>query len=503
MTLTVYNTLTRKKEPFVPLVPGRVHLYVCGPTVYDHAHLGHAKTYVSFDVIVRYLRYAGYIVRYVQNITDVGHILDTGEDRILKGAARERIEPMEVVERYARSYFADMAALGVLPPDISPRASAHIPEQIEMIKTLLDKGHAYEVNGSVYFDVRSYPAYGKLSGRQVEEQAEGARVAVRDEKRSPEDFALWKRADPEHILRWPSPWGWGYPGWHIECSAMSTKYLGSTFDMHGGGIDNIFPHNECEIAQAEAATGQDYARYWLLGGSLTVDGVKMSKSLGNFVTIKDALKRYKPEALRFFILSGHYRNPIDFSDAALEAASKGWERLVAPALAIRERLRGASDGAATSGAATGGAATSGGAPVRPDAEAAPGQPALVDEIKRRCLEALDDDFNAPVAIATLFDLSRSANTLLNSETPPARSVLEAIDGLYREIGGQVLGIIPEQASAGVSAEREAGLIRLLISLRAEAREHKDFALADTIRHRARELGVILEDSKDGTTWKIA
>jgi cysteinyl-tRNA synthetase len=485
MPLTVYNTLTRKKELFVPLVPGRVRLYVCGPTVYDHAHLGHAKTYVSFDLIVRYLRYRGYSVRYVQNITDVGHILDSGEDRILKGAARERIEPMEVVERYARSYFADMAALGVLPPDISPRASAHIPEQIEMIKTLLTNGHAYEVNGSVYFDVHSYPAYGKLSGRQVEEQAEGARVAVREEKRSPEDFALWKLAEPDHILRWLSPWGWGYPGWHIECSAMSIKYLGPTFDLHGGGIDNIFPHNECEIAQAEAATGQDYARYWLLGGSLTVAGVKMSKSLGNFVTIKDALQRYKPEALRFFILSGHYRNPIDFSDGALEAASKGWERLVAPALAIRARLRGAPDGAASA------------------AEAPAGEPALVHEIKRRCLEALDDDFNAPVAIATLFELSRSANTLLNAETPAGRPVLEAIDGLYGEIGGQVLGIIPEQAAAGVSAEREAGLIRLLISLRAEAREHKNFALADTIRQRARELGVILEDSKDGTTWKIA
>ncbi len=481
MTLTVYNTLTRKKEEFAPLVPGRVHMYVCGPTVYDHAHLGHAKTYVNFDMIVRYLRYSGNKVRYVQNITDVGHILNTGEDRILKGAARERIEPMEVVERYARSYVEDMAALGVLPPDISPRASAHILEQIEMIKVLLAKGHAYEVNGSVYFDVRSYPEYGKLSGRRVEEQAEGARVAVREEKRSPEDFALWKRAEPEHILRWPSPWGWGYPGWHIECSAMATKYLGLTFDIHGGGIDNIFPHNECEIAQAEAATSQTYARYWLLGGSLTVDGVKMSKSLGNFVTIKDALKRYKPEALRFFILSGHYRNPIDYSDGALEAASKGWERLTAPALAVRERLRSPSAGPDSAG----------------DADA------LVAETKRRCLEAFDDDFNAPVVIAALFDFSRSVNTLLNAEAQPGQAALEAVDGLYREIGGRVLGIVPEKAASDASADREAGLIRLLIELRTEARQHKDFALADSIRERARQLGVVLEDSKDGTSWKIA
>ena len=481
MTLTVYNTLTRKKDEFVPLVPGRVNMYVCGPTVYDHAHLGHAKTYVNFDMIVRYLRYSGNRVRYVQNITDVGHILDTGEDRILKGAARERIEPMEVVERYARSYVEDMAALGVLPPDISPRASAHIPEQIEMIKVLLAKGHAYEVNGSVYFDVHSYPGYGKLSGRQVEEQTEGARVAVREEKRSPEDFALWKRAEPEHILRWPSPWGWGYPGWHIECSAMSIKYLGTTFDIHGGGIDNIFPHNECEIAQSEAATGQTYARFWLLGGSLTVEGVKMSKSLGNFVTIKNALERYKPEALRFFILSGHYRNPIDYSDAALEAASKGWERLTAPALAVRERLRTPAAG--------------------PDA--AGDVAALVGETKRRCLEALDDDFNAPVAIAALFDFSRSVNTLLNAEVQPGQAALEAIDGLYREVGGQVLGIVPAQVAGGANVEREAGLIRLLIELRSEARLQKNFAMADSIRERARKLGVILEDNKDGTSWKIA
>ncbi len=486
MSLTIYNTLSRKKEEFVPLVAGHVAMYVCGPTVYDHAHLGHAKTYVNFDMIVRYLRYAGFKVRYVQNITDVGHILDTGEDRILKGAARERIEPMELVERYARSYFSDMAALGVQPPDISPRASGHITEQIEMIKLLLEKGNAYEVNGSVYFDVRSYPAYGKLSGRLVEEQTEGARVAVREEKRSAEDFALWKRAEPEHILRWPSPWGWGYPGWHIECSAMSTKYLGPTFDLHGGGIDNIFPHNECEIAQAEAATGQQFARFWLLGGSLTVDGVKMSKSLGNFTTIKALLKRYKPEALRFFILSGHYRNPIDFSDGALEAASKGWERLIAPALAVRERLRATAAGATASGSAA-------------NAEVA----ALAADIKRRCLEALDDDFNAPVAVAALFDFSRSVNTLLSAAAQPGQADLEALDGVYRKIGGQVLGIVPEQAASGASAEREAALIRLLIELRAEARQHKDFALADSIRERARQLGVLLEDGKDGTIWKIA
>jgi cysteinyl-tRNA synthetase len=481
MTLTIYNTLSRQKEAFTPIVAGRVHMYVCGPTVYDHAHLGHAKTYVNFDMIVRYLRFSGHKVRYVQNITDVGHILDSGEDRILKGAARERIEPMELVERYARSYFEDMAALGVLPPDISPRASGHVPEQIEMIKVLLEKEHAYEVNGSVYFDVRSHPDYGKLSGRRLEDQEEGARVAVREEKHNAEDFALWKRADPEHILRWPSPWGWGYPGWHIECSAMSAKYLGETFDIHGGGIDNIFPHNECEIAQSEAATGKPYANYWLLGGSLTVDGVKMSKSLGNFTTIKDLLQRYKPEALRFFILSAHYRNPIDFSNAALDAASKGWERVVAPALALRERRRTAP--ATDSGLVE--------------------MTALADEARRRSIEALQDDFNAPVAIAALFEFARGVNTLLASETPPGQAALDAADTVYREIGGQVLGIVPEQAASGANAEREAALVKLLIELRAEARQQKNFALADSIRERARSAGVILEDGKDGTSWKVA
>ena len=481
MSLTVYNVLSRKKEAFVPLVPGRVHMYVCGPTVYDHAHLGHAKTYVHFDVIVRYLRYAGYQVRYVQNITDVGHILDTGEDRILKGAARERIEPMEVVERYSRSYFNDMAQLGVLPPDISPRASAHVPEQIEMIKTLLGKGYAYEVEGSVYFDVTAFAGYGKLSGRRVEEQEEGARVAVREEKRHPSDFALWKKAEPEHILRWPSPWGWGYPGWHIECSAMSTKYLGETFDIHGGGTENIFPHNECEIAQAEAATGKPFARYWLLSGSLTRDGVKMGKSLGNSLTIQAALQSHRPEVLRFFILSGHYSNPIDYSEAAVEAARKGWERLSAPALALRERLRSP------------GLAGTGGEEIK----------TALDEVRANFVAAMDDDFNAPAAIAALFDLSKLANTQLNTEITPTRPALQAIDAVYRELGGQVLGLIPEQAAVSVNAEREAGLIRLLIEMRAAARQHKDFAQGDAIRDRLKALGVVLEDGKEGTTWKIA
>jgi cysteinyl-tRNA synthetase len=480
MSLVVYNTLSRKKEEFKPIVDGRVHIYVCGPTVYDYSHIGHAKTYVAFDTIVRYLRWSGFKVRYVQNITDVGHLLDSGEDRILKGAARERVEPMEIVEKYARAYFEDMDALGVQRPDISPRASAHVPEQIDIIQTLIAKGHAYEANSSVYFDVASFPEYGKLSGRKVEELEEGSREEVRSEKRHPEDFALWKAATPQHILRWNSPWGVGFPGWHIECTAMSSKYLGETFDLHGGGVDNIFPHNECEIAQSEAATGKPFSNYWLLTGSLTVDGVKMSKSLGNFVTIKDLLKKHRPEAVRFFILSGHYRSPIDFSDEALEAAGKGWERLTGPALAVRERLRNPEAATANNTAFN----------------------AILESARTAFVTAMDDDFNTPTAIAGLFDFNRSVNTLLNSGEPIAKETLEAIDTFYREVGGQVLGIIPDKASGSVNAEREAGMVRLLIELRNQARKNKDFATSDTIRDQLKALGVVLEDGKGGTTWKV-
>jgi cysteinyl-tRNA synthetase len=479
MTLTVYNSLVRKLEPFQPIAEGRVHMYVCGPTVYASTHIGHAKTYVSFDVIVRYLRYTGYRVRYVQNITDVGHLLDSGEDRILKGARRERVEPMELVERYAREYFEAMDALGVVRPDISPRASGHIPEQIEWIKRLLENGHAYEVGGSVYFDVRSFPDYGKLSGRRLEEQEEGARVEARQEKRNPEDFALWKKAEPEHILHWPSPWGWGFPGWHIECSVMSTKYLGETFDIHGGGVDNIFPHNECEIAQAEAATGKPFARYWLLTGSLTLDGVKMSKSLNNIVPMKDALAEFHPGAIRFFILSGNYRSTLDYSEEAMKGASRGWERLIGPYRALQQRLA---------------------ASESKDSPQSSAASELVEDVRRRFRQAMDEDFNAPAAVAALFDFTREVNTALGSEKGPGRKDLEVFAGLYRELAGDVLGLLPrrESGSGGI----ESSLIRLLVDLRNEARARKDWTFSDSIRDRLDGIGVVLEDGKDGTTWKI-
>ncbi len=478
MTLRIYNVLTRKKEEFVPLTPGKVNMYVCGPTVYDNSHIGHAKTYIGFDVIARYLRFSGYDVLYVQNITDVGHMLDTGEDRILKKARQLSAGPMQVVETYMRSYFDDMDALGVQRPDISPRASGHITEQIEMIQELVKSEHAYVVDGSVYFDVSSFPEYGKLSGRVIEEQEGGSRESVRSEKNHPADFALWKRADPEHILRWPSPWGEGFPGWHVECSAMANKYLGTTFDIHGGGIDNIFPHNECEIAQSEAAHGETFARYWMLTGSLTLDSVKMSKSLGNTLTIKDALQQWRPEAIRTFILSSHYSNPIDFSDTAVEAAFKGWQRIWGAVTLVREQMRSAPEGAADTAVLD-----------------------MLTGVKAQFIEKMDDDFNAPAALAVLQELTRQVNTLLNTEGAQTRGALEAIDQLYRELGGDVLGIIPEEADRSRDAGREDGLVRLLIDLRAQARGSRDWATADQIRNQLQELGIVLEDRPDGTIWK--
>lgn len=480
MALVVTNRLTRQKEAFKPLVEGQVKMYVCGPTVYDHAHLGHAKTYVSFDVMVRYLRFSDYKVRYVQNITDVGHLLDTGEDRILKKAGSLSIEPMEVVETYTRSYFDDMDALKVIRPDISPRASGHVPEQIAITQDLISRGYAYVTGqGDVYFDVTSFADYGKLSGRKLEELQSEREIAGSD-KRHPSDFALWRHAEPEHLMQWNSPWGHGFPGWHIECTAMATKYLGETFDIHGGGLENQFPHNECEIAQSEAWTGKPFANYWLLTGSLTINGEKMSKSLGNFVTVKDALKSYRAEALRVFILSSHYTSPVDYSDDALIAAQNGWDRLMGAVRLVRHTLKSA-----------------------PAGDAGIGFKSVLEEYERRFVDAMDDDFNAPVALASLHELTREVNTLLNSGEAIGRPVLEAIDNTYRRLGGQVLGIIPDETTdVGADTSRQDGLISLLIEMRATARKNKDFATSDLIRDRLTDLGISLEDRADGTIYKI-
>ncbi len=481
MALKVYNYLSRELEPFRPVQRDRVHIYVCGPTVYDHSHLGHAKTYVAMDVIVRYFMYLGYKVRHVRNITDVGHLLDNGEDRIARGVRRERIDPMELVETYMASYLRDMDALNVLRPHILPRAACHIPEIIAWTQALLDQGFAYEVNGNVYFSIEKFPEYGKLSRRVVEDLEAGARVQVREEKRNPADFALWKRADPEHIMRWPSPWGEGYPGWHIECSVMATKYLGTTFDIHGGGLENIFPHNECEIAQAEAHDPDArFANYWLLVGSLTVSGTKMSKSLGNFLTIQEALQLYTPEAIRYFILSGHYRGPVDFSRDALQAAQQGIQRLHNTARKLRQQMKQAP----------------------PAGTAILSQVAGLEDYREAFQTCMDDDFNTPQALATLFDFVKEVNRQLDQSDELRMGTLAAMDKIFSDLAGKVLGILPEKLTDPVGGETLDSLVGYLAELRQEARSAKNWSQADAIRSRLTEMGIILEDGADGTHWRI-
>jgi cysteinyl-tRNA synthetase len=486
MTLKIYNTLTRQKEIFVPIEDGRVGIYVCGPTVYDHPHIGHAKSYVSFDIVVRYLRHLGYKVRYVQNITDVGHLTDNadaGEDKIEKRAKLEKVEPMELVEMYMRSYYEDMDALNNLRADISPRATGHIPEQIDLVSALIDKGFAYESNQSVYFNVSKLKDYGKLSGRKLEEQESGARIEINPEKKHPADFALWKKAGPEHIMKWNSPWGVGFPGWHLECSVMSMKYLGETFDIHGGGIENVFPHHECEIAQSGTANERPFARYWMHNNMVTVDGQKMGKSLGNFVTLKDAFKKFSPLTIRFFVLNTHYSSPINYSDGALEAADTGLERLFNTIRSLRERMESSSG---TEGLET--------------------WKAKLESYKNDFEGAMNEDFNTAEALAVLFNLSKEVNSLLNKEDVVSKGVLTEIDSFYRAYGGNVLGIITENTGQydpeGADTYKiEDDLIKALIETRNELRASKQWELADKVRDRLSELGIIIEDKKEKVAWR--
>ena len=488
MAPQLYNSLTRRKEEFQPLEEGRVGIYVCGPTVYGHAHLGHAKSYVSFDVLVRYLRYLGYNVTYVQNITDVGHLTDDadeGEDKIAKAAAKERVHPMALAELYTRSFFEDMDRLCCVRPDISPRASGHVIEQIELVRTLIEKGHAYEVGGSVYFDVASFKGYGKLSGRNIEEMIAGARIEPSPDKRNPVDFALWKRAEPNHIMQWPSPWGMGYPGWHLECSVMAMKYLGRTIDIHGGGLENQFPHHECEIAQSEAANDAPFVRFWLHNNMVTVDGQKMGKSLNNFITLKQAFagnherltKAYEPLAIRQLILQSHYRSPLDFSDAALHAADSGYQKIAEAVTGLRRQLKAAPDGSMDTGVAS-----------------------QLDALKAKFEEAMNDDLNTSVALSVLFDLVRLTNTLAGSAT---RETLGAVDDLFTRLGGDVLGVVKDEyaETAGGNDEAVGKLVGILIEQRAAARKNKDFATADAVRKRLDEVGIVLEDTPQGTQWR--
>ncbi len=490
MGLNLYNSLTRRKEEFKPLKKSQVGVYVCGPTVYGHAHLGHAKSYVSFDVLVRYLRYLGYSVTYVQNITDVGHLTDDadeGEDKIVEAAKKEKKHPMALAEYYTRSYFEDMDRLNCVRPDISPRASGHITEQIELVKTLQEKGYAYEVNGSVYFDVSKFKDYGKLSGRNVEEMQAGARVEVSPDKRAPVDFALWKKAEPNHIMQWPSPWGMGYPGWHLECSVMSMKYLGKTIDIHGGGLENQFPHHECEIAQSEAANGVPFVRHWLHNNMVTVDGQKMGKSLNNFITLKQAFsgaherltKSYDPLAVRQLILNSHYRSPLDFSDAALFAAYSGYEKITETVMAVRKRMVQAAKG-------------------KIDGK-------MVEELKglREKFEAaMNDDLNTSIALSVVFELVRLANKLLEEGNPTAET-LNAFDVLFDRLGGDCLGIVKDEypQAGGADDEIIERLVDILIEQRSEARKRGDFELADAARAKLDEIGIVLEDKADETVWR--
>ncbi|MBD3276961.1 MAG: cysteine--tRNA ligase [Candidatus Aegiribacteria sp.] len=472
--MKLHNSLTGDKEEFRPLNPPHVGIYVCGPTVYGHSHLGHGKSYVSFDVLVRYLRYLGYKVRYVQNITDVGHLTDdadAGEDKIEKQARLEKLEPMQIVEKYTRSYFRDMDALNVLRPDISPRASGHIPEQIELIKTLLEKGHAYESGGNVYYSIASFPDYGKLSGRKVDDLMAGARVEIDGGKRDPRDFALWKKADEDHILKWNSPWGWGYPGWHLECSSMSMRYIGDTLDIHAGGLENIFPHHESEIAQSEGATGEQFARFWLHNNMVTVNGRKMGKSLGNFTLLRDIFEKYHPMVVRLYILRSHYRSPLDFSDEGLESAESGFQRLVS----FRDRLKsGGEDG--------------NGEPSKSVMEIAN---ATAEEFRR----AMDDDLNTPEALAAVFELVRRGNGILDTEDTTAnRSVLAS---LIDELAEEVLGLdLTGYSSSGEDTEE---LCRVLAEARAVLRKNGLYEAADRMRDQLDDMGYSVKDTADGGT----
>ena len=503
MSLTLYNTLTRQKETFAPVAPPQVGLYLCGPTVYNDAHLGNARGPIVFDVLTRYLRYLGYQVRYVRNITDVGHLesdADTGEDKLAKAARAKQLEPMQVAQHYTNSYRQAMAALGCLPPDIEPQASGHITEQITLIEEILGRGLAYEVNGSVYFDVPKYNAegglYGRLSGRVVEELLAGTRteLAGQEEKRSQVDFALWKKAAPQHIMRWPSPWGEGFPGWHLECSAMSRKYLGAEFDIHGGGLDLMFPHHECEIAQNEgSSTPSPGARCWLHNNMLTVNGQKMSKSLGNFITLPQMFsgdtsalsQAYSPMTLRFFFLQAHYRSPIDLSDEALQAARKGYRKLM-NGLRLLDKLSGEM--------------LSGEVVSEEQAPAQPGPPSPAQQLRSLAAKPfafLDDDLNTPRAVAALFDLLKRFNTLATSAealTEVGPAALAEAAAAYRTLVQGILGLRDEPRAS------TEDLLGLTLSFYQEAKATKAYDKVDQIRAALKSQGIVIKDTKTGVEW---
>lgn len=487
--LHVYNTLTRKKEHFVPLHEPFVGMYVCGPTVYGDAHLGHARPAITFDVLFRYLKHLGYKVRYVRNITDVGHLehdADSGEDKIAKKARLEQLEPMEVVQYYLNRYHKAMDALNVLPPSIEPHASGHIIEQIELVKKILDNGYAYVSQGSVYFDVEKYNKdhrYGVLSGRNIEDMINTTRALDgQEEKHNPIDFALWKCAQPEHIMRWPSPWSNGFPGWHCECTAMGKKYLGENFDIHGGGMDLIFPHHECEIAQAVASQGHEMVHYWMHNNMITINGQKMGKSLGNFITLDEFFtgkhpmleQAYSPMTIRFFILQAHYRSTVDFSNDALQASEKGLARLL-DAYASLLKLK-------------------------------PSAASTVDlkDLRQKCYDAMNDDLNTPIVISHLFDASRTINSIKDGKDTISEADLKELQDVFQLFVFDLLGLKDEARSGADNGSVEAfsKAVDLLLSIRQQAKANKDWATSDKIRNELTAMGFEIKDTKEGAEWKL-
>ena len=489
--LFVYNTLTRRKEEFRPLHAPHVGMYVCGPTVYGDAHLGHARPAITFDIVFRYLKHLGYKVRYVRNITDVGHLeqdADEGEDKIAKKARLEKLEPMEVAQYFTNRFHEAMDVLNVLPPSIEPHATGHIIEQEQLVKEIMDNGFAYESNGSVYFDVEAYNKkhrYGVLSGRNLDDIINNSReLAGVGEKRNQADFALWKKAQPEHIMRWPSPWSEGFPGWHCECTAMGRKYLGNHFDIHGGGMDLIFPHHECEIAQAVASQGDEMVHYWIHNNMITINGQKMGKSLNNFITLPqffsgehEKLERaYSPMTIRFFILQAHYRSTVDFSNDALQAAEKGLARLIDAYTAL--------------GA------------IQPEKQGSVDM-AFVDDLRQKCYDALNDDFNTPIVISHLFDATRTINSIVDKKAAITADVLEALKAVFQTFTFELLGLKNEVGADNSAREEAFGkVVDMLLEQRVKAKANKDWATSDLIRDNLAALGFEVKDTKDGFSWKL-
>ena len=490
--LVIYNTLHRQKERFQPIAAPNVGMYVCGPTVYGDPHLGHARPSITFDILFRYLQHIGYKVRYVRNITDVGHLehdADDGDDKIAKKARLEQLEPMEIAQFYTNRYHDAMRALNVLPPSIEPRATGHIIEQEELVKEIMANGYAYESNGSIYFDVAKYDKdhrYGVLSGRNLTDMINNSReLNGVGEKQNQVDFALWKRAMPEHIMRWPSPWSDGFPGWHCECTAMGRKYLGKHFDIHGGGMDLVFPHHECEIAQAVASHGEEMVKYWMHNNMITINGQKMGKSLNNFITLEQFFtgnhetleQAYSPMTIRFFILSAHYRGTVDFSNEALQAAQKGYERLM-NAIEDLNRIQTA----ATSDENT---------------------KKFVAALRQKCYDAMNDDLMTPAVISNLFEACHIVNLLIDHKAQINEEDLKELSETMRLFAFDILGLVNERGANNDAREAAYGkVVDMVLDLRAKAKANKDWAVSDQIRDALAEAGFQVKDTKDGVTWKL-